>query len=319
VNMETVKPLIDDVSSLLQATLIACVAPDAQLQNFTRRSMEPQGYSGATLQYYDVTFTRPAMPLSRLTLVIKDAPLIERLAAQRFGQFATLAVPFSYTFDTHTEAPAPICYQYLADDVTMPASQRQKLAAQSLAAIHMANCQPDHPVPAIPQADRATLAQCIDVWWRQPWTQALQDETFAAAFGQHTSGLEEAAARFLAFIDDIWQTRDSLTLIHGDFHGDHVLVQDGRAYIIDWGTVWYGSLYLDLPNYFSPDEAMDYQEALTTHGVVIPAATFREAYHEASRYFGFKYFGIGLWAWQAGDSGRHESMRYWLNAAIHGR
>ncbi len=317
--MGTGKPLIDDVSSLLQATLLACVAPDAQLQNFTRGSIEPQGYSGATLQYYDVTFTRPTMPLSRLTLVIKDAPLIERLAAQQLGQFATLAVPFSYTFDTHTDAPAPICYQYLTDDVAMSPGQRRQLAAQSLAAIHAANFQTTHPVPGIPQADRATLARCLDVWWCQPWTQALQDETFAAAFGQHTSGLEEAAARFLAFIDDIWRTRDSLTLIHGDFHGDHVFVQDGRAYIIDWGTVWYGSWYLDLPNYFSPDEAMDYRQALEAHGVVIPETTFLEAYHEASRYFGFKYFGLGLLAWQAGDPGRHESMRYWLNAAIHGR
>lgn len=310
---------IDTVLPLLQATLTAHVDPSAQLQSATLRPKGAQGYSGATLNYYDILFARPNKPNSHITLVTKDAPLNERLAVQWLGRDNSLAVPFSFTFDNQTDAPALICYQYLTNEANLLPEQQKRLTAQSLAAIHAANHQASNPVPGIPLGDQTLLTDWIDIWWRKPWLEALQDEAFAAAFSQYTNALEAAAVRYLAAMEDIWRLNDSLTLIHADFHSEHVLMHEGRAYIIDWGNACFGSWYLDLPNYFSPEEVVIYRQALATHGIVIPDVTFAEAYHEASRYFGFKYFGIGIWLWQANKPERDESMRYWLNAAIHGR
>src|SRR5947209_15154520 len=82
-----------------------------------------------------------------------------------------------------------------------------------------------------------------------------------------------------------------------------VLVHAGRPYLIDWGQARYGSFYLDLPNYFTPDSVHSYRDALAELGLDIPEDAFMRRYREAGRYPGFKYVGVLLHRWVAGRRG----------------
>src|SRR5581483_3117460 len=86
-------------------------------------------------------------------------------------------------------------------------------------------------------------------------------------------------------------------------HDDHVRADGDRAYLIDWGQARYGPLYLDLPNYFTPDEALLYRDALAELGHAIPTDLFLQRYRQATRYPGFKYIGFVLYMWRPGQPG----------------
>lgn len=49
-----------NVETLIRQTLVRHVAPDARVTDVRERSAGAQGYSGATLRYYDVTYTLPS-------------------------------------------------------------------------------------------------------------------------------------------------------------------------------------------------------------------------------------------------------------------
>src|SRR5205823_6249849 len=69
---------------------------------------------------------------------------------------------------------------------------------------------------------------------------------------------------------------------------------------IDWGQARYGSFYLDLPNYFTPQSVLLYRDALAELGLDIPADEFMAHYRDAGRYPGFKYIGFLLFQWANG-------------------
>lgn len=95
---------------------------------------------------------------------------------------------------------------------------------------------------------------------------------FAEEFGAYTPKLEEADTHFLHTMDALWGEGDSLTLAHADIYHPHVLVYGGQPYFINWGQAKYGSFYLDLPNYFTPETVLLYRDALARLGHEIPVA-----------------------------------------------
>ncbi len=321
------------VLELLQATIAAHVAPDARVLEARQREGGEQGFSAAMLRYYDVTYTRAGVT-ERATLVTKEASLGERRSLAWLGGRG-LPVPFSYTPDLTTAAPAPVCMQYVG---ARPApGERARQAARTLAAIHHAALGRVDELPWLPRADPAFFARwLIDACWRRGWQRALAGEghvdaygrhfgppkpggAFAAEFAAYTQPLEEAAARFLRDMTALWEAGDSLTLVHADFHDEHVRSRGGRAYVIDWGQAHYGPLYVDLPNYFSRDEALLYRGALAELGHDLPPDEFLARYDAASPYPGFKYFGIGLWNWCYGDPPhRRDSVLQFIDMVLEG-
>jgi hypothetical protein len=303
------------LDDLIQATLTAHIAPDAQLVAVQERPEGEQGFSGAQVQYYDVSYTRGGT-VAQVTLVTKDAPLLERRTLA-WMQTQALRVPFNQARNLTTNEPAPVCMQYLP---TLPQPREQvQQVAQALAAIHAAGMQRADELSWLPRADPAFVdAFIINACWRAAWQALLvggeyidgfgerygppkPGGNFLATFATYTQPPEAAAARFLATVTELWDEGDSLTLVHADFHGDHVRMDADRAYIIDWGFAHYGSLYLDLPNYFSRDDVVLYRDALAALGHAIPLDTFLARYDAVRPYPGFKYFGIGLYNWCYGD------------------
>jgi hypothetical protein len=149
------------------------------------------------------------------------------------------------------------------------------------------------------------------------WGMPQPGGDFAAEFAPYTQPIEKAAENFLNTIRQLWEEGDSLTLIHADFHQDHVLSDGKRPYLIDWGTACYGPFYLDLPNYFTRDEALGYRDALEALGHSIPLEKFLAYYDAVSAYPGFKYFGVGLGNWCFGDPPhRREHVLHFINMIL---
>ena len=119
-----------DVRELIEATIAARIAPAARVAAIAPRENGPQGYSGATLRYYDVTYTRRGHT-EQIALVTKDAPLRERRILAWLGERG-LPAPFSYTADLTTDAPALVCMAYVGD--RPPRGEQARQAARTLAA-----------------------------------------------------------------------------------------------------------------------------------------------------------------------------------------
>ncbi len=322
---------MNEVTTLLQATLRAHVAPDVRVSAVARRAAGAQGYSGATLRYYDVTYAR-ADTTARTTLVTKEAALPERRTHTWLSDHR-LPMPFGHTLDLTTDAAAPLCMQYL--EGTPMEGERVGQAARVLAAIHHAALGRADALPWLPRATPALLADwVIDACWRRGWQSVLAGRgyinesgrhlgppkpgaDFAATFAPYTRPLEDAATRFVRAMGALWAADDALTLLHGDFHRAHVRTHAQRAAVLDWGQALYGPLYLDLPHYFSRAEAPRYRDALAALGHAIPPDEFLARYDAARAYVGFKYFGIGLWEWCYGDPPhRRDRVQRWIALAL---
>jgi Phosphotransferase enzyme family len=304
-------------AALIQATIAAHLARDAQVRMVTPRP-GPQGYSGAVIGYYDVTYSA-AGGEHHAALVIKPAPLVERRTLQWLGALQA-AVPFSHTLDLTTDAPHPICMQYAGAQIGW--HERTQETAEALASIHAAGMRRGAELSWVPHADRAMLEPfLIERCWRQGWQSLLADGPFIQFDGQHldphapthafseqfaryTEPIERRAEQLLAMADELWELGEALTLIHGDFHNEQVGLLGETVRVIDWGFAHYGPLYLDLPNVFTREEALIYRGALAAHGHNIPHDRFLACYDAMRAYPGFKYFGIGLYNWCFGDPPR---------------
>ena len=189
-------------------------------------------------------------------------------------------------------------------------------AARCLASIHAAHRGRREALGWLPRADRAYMEDVILADWRAQLQQAMRYPEFVDEYGSLVPEMERAATSFLADMDDLWAD-DALTLIHADMQDAHVIPHAGRAYIVDWGQARYGSLYLDLTNYFTPDQPLLYRDALAERGHAIPADLFLQRYHQATRYPGFKYIGFVLHMWRPGQPGLlHGPL---LDMLLHGR
>ena len=322
-----------DQHALVRAMMETQIAPGARIVALAEREEGAQGYSGARLRYYDVTYAEAGTERA-IGLVTKDAPLGER---RTLGWLAARALPVPRCLipDTTTDAPLTICMEHVGD---LPArGDRARLAARALAAIHHAGLGRDRELPWVPPADPAFFAEwLVGVCWRGPWRQRLYGEPYVdwsgrafartvpdprmrEALDPFTAPLEAAAGRFVRDMTALWAEGDALTLLHIDLHSGQVLRQGDRARIIDWEQARYGPLYVDLPNYFSRDEALLYRDALADLGRDIPRDRFLAGYDAANPYVGFKYFGFGVADWYTGDPPRpHPRAQYWIDMILEG-
>jgi aminoglycoside phosphotransferase (APT) family kinase protein len=156
----------------------------------------------------------------------------------------------------------------------------------------------------LPCADAAYVTDFLirDVW-RGNWEKALaENPAFAAEFAPYTPALERAADQFTRTIQALWQEGNSLTLTHGEVHGEHIMLYQGQPYFIDWGWTYYGPFYLDLPAYFTPQTVHHYHQALVERGTALSRSDFMERYDAIGRYVGFKYLCSGIWQWPPGPT-----------------
>ncbi len=251
----------------------------------------------AAVQRYAVEYTDRSGRRNMVTLLTKDAPLVERRVLDHFSREGQPGIPFSHVLDLATDGPALVCQQDLTPDGAPPNEVVIRGAAGRFARIHHANLGRTRELPWLPRADRAYVAGgfVLGNCWEQ-WDETMRLEAFAREWGPQRSRLEAAAARFLADMDQLWTEGDSLTLIHADLHHDQVLVHDSEPYIIDWGQARYGSFYLDLPNYFTIEQASTHRDALAASGLVVPEDRFVERFEMARRYVAFKYLGYTMWS-----------------------
>jgi hypothetical protein len=324
---------MDEVRGLIAEFIASTFTPGARLVTLRPRAGGAQGYSGATLRYFDAAYERTG-EVGEVAVVTKPAGLNERRVLNWLGE-RNLPVPRNYTRDLTTDGPAVVVQEHVGD---APAGEeRARSAARALAAIHHAALGRGDQLVWLPRADPAYFAEdIVQRCWRGLWRYLVTGEgytdwygrwreprdagdPFWAEFAVFDAAMEEAAARFMRDMTALWEEGESLTLIHADFHREHVRSRDGRAAIIDWGQARYGPLYTDLPNFFTRDEALLYRNALAELGHDIPRERFLAGYDAASRYVGFKYFGFGVAFWRPGDPPRRrEDALKWIEMVLHG-
>lgn len=279
----------------------------------------PQGASGSQVNYYEVTGENGTTH----TLVTKAATLLERrivhlLSAQK------CAVPPVYIPDMTNEGRALIFMPFLEDRPPQDLSHFQSPLTQSvadgLAGIHAANRQ--KPKSWLPHA-RDDFSQRLWLYaWRDEWEKNMRDPEFFAEFGVYDQPLKAAMEDFLRVLAVLTAEGDTLTLLNVDLIPDHIRLWRGEARFIDWEQSSYGTLYLDLPNYFSLESALSYRDALARHGYEIPVMDFMERFREVGRYMGLRYLGYSLWCWGQGGETRRDNrwfLYYTLTLALRGR
>jgi hypothetical protein len=302
---------MDHLRFLVEETLAAYHSPQASVRQIELAPMaeDERGWSGAEIRRYKVSLQHgdPVMLLAK-TMLLK-----ERRALCLLSQEGHAHVPYTYTDDLTTEGMAWSCLQDLGRakvgiptgaDVTPPSAQFDRQVARALADIHVRYLGQQDQLAWLPRADAGYVTDFLirDVW-RGNWEQALTtDAVFAREFARYTPRLEQAADQLARTVEALWQEGASLTLTHGEVHGEHIMVYQGRPYLIDWGWTYYGPFYLDLPAYFTPQTVAYYRHALAEQGVEIAEADFMERYHAIGRYVGFKYLCSGIWQWPPGPT-----------------
>jgi hypothetical protein len=297
------------------------VAPAARVTGFAERPSGKQGYSGATVRIYDVDVVDNGSH-SILPLVTKEVGSVERETLAVLGEQSHPNVPYSYSLNWYDDDQALLCMQYIGNEggaVQAPVAAR---AAVGLARIHARNLGRGAALHWLPRADHAYVnGGFILENWRDTWALTLQDEEFAAAYGEFTAPLRGAAEQFLASMDELWEAGDSLTLVHGDLHAGNVLIEGGTPYFVDWEQARYGTLYFDLPNYFTLEQSLVYRDAFEELGYALPLESFMRHYAETARMIGFKYMGFWLERWRRGGADRLQSrdiITSLINTAING-
>ena len=289
-----------------------------------------QGWSGAVLHRCRVMLQDG----SSLTVLTKTMPRKERLALALLTSQGHQHTPYVYTPDLDTDRPVLTCMQDLGSvKVDLPGGVSASpppvsdlAVARALVSIHLPNLLSGGTpgASALAEVPRADVAYARDFLvgqvWRALWEQTLQaDAAFAREFGQYTQPLERAAERWVTAMEALWQEGAALTLTHGEVHGEHVLVRQGRPYVIDWGWTYVGPFYLDLPTYFTPTTVHAYHEALEEAGYSFPLSDFLERYQAIAPYVGFKYLCSGIWQWPPGPTAQTgRRLLLMVSWALHG-
>ncbi len=295
-----------ETTRLIQETVARFVSPHARVARVLPAAMasHEQGWSGAKIARFRVSLRDGAS----LTLLTKTMGLKERRVMDRLTRQGHAHTPFTHALDLEADSPVLSCMQDLGtekvgipiqDDAPLSADLDAQVAA-ALADIHTRHLGCAAELSWLPHADVAYVTGfLLPEMWRARWDQALaSNREFAHEFARYTPQLEEAGARFARAVRVLWDEGTSLTLTHGELHGEHVVLWRGRPYFLDWGWAYYGPFYLDLPAYFTPRTVHRYRNALAQRGVDIAEADFMEHYHEMGRYIGFRYLCGGIWEWQ---------------------
>jgi hypothetical protein len=284
----------------------------------------PQGASGSAIRYYSVTSADRAGGVHPDTVVTKSASLLERRVLHLLSAQGC-SVPPVYIPDVFSDEQALVFMPYLeprtgSEMLGSPESPLTQSVAGGLAGIHAANR--GRPPSWLPHSSEDFLQRLWLYAWREQWEANLADPEFAAEFGGYTARLDAAMERLMATLAALTAEGTTLTVLNVDLIPDHIRIWRGAACFIDWQQSSYGTLYLDLPNYFTVETALLYRDALARHGHAIPVVEFLERYHEVGRYMGLRYLGYSLWRWAQGGEERRQGrwfLYYTFSLALHGR
>jgi hypothetical protein len=295
------------LADLFESTIKQHVGKAARVAGWSERPPITQGYSGANVRVYDVDVV-DGCTLYDVPLVTKDVYLAERQAMLLLRSQAYSSIPFSWSYDYASNERVLLCQQFIDADGDPLQDDIVERAALELARMHLANMGNTNTLGWLPHADHAYFCgEALLQQWRSSWNEALNDDEFVAVYGRYTEAMEGAAAIFLRAMDELWDEADTLTLVHGDLHDGNILVQGGIPYFIDWEQAHYGTLYLDLPSYLSPNQSLLYHDALASMGYVVPLATFQQRYADMTRSLGFRYMKFWIDRWLRGGAARDRS------------
>jgi len=309
----------DELRKGFERLLLEIEGKTQRIVKIDQRQQGQQGASGSQVNYYDV-FCDDG---SAHTLVTKAAMLLERRIVNHLAS-QKCAVPPVYIPDVTSEGRALIFMPFLENRPTQDLSHFQSLLTQSvadgLAGIHAANRQ--KPPPWLPHASDNFSQRLWLYAWADEWEKNLRDPEFFAEFGAYDQPLKAAMEKLMCVLEALTAEGDTLTLLNVDLIPDHIRLWHGEARLIDWEQSSYGTLYLDLPNYFSLESALSYRDALARHGYEIPVMDFMERFREVGRYMGLRYLGYSLWCWGQGGETRYNNrwfLYYTLTLALRGR
>lgn len=312
-----------ETRSALEQLLYQIYGEHRTILAIQEQSNGSQGESGSQVRYFNVKNTDPQGVVHQDSLVTKSASLLERRVLNLLsGQGC--AVPPVVIPNTNEDERALVYMPYLEArpplDMGHPESPLTLSIADGLAGIHAANR--NQPPSWLPHTSEDFLGRLWLHAWREWWQSNLKHPEFATEFGAYTSQLEAAMQRFTRILDDLTAEGETLTVLNVDLIPDHIRVWRGEARFIDWEQSSYGSLYLDLPNYFTVETVLVYRDALARHGYSISETEFLERYHEVGRYMGLRYLGHALWQWAQGGEQRRQGrwfLYYTFSLALFGR
>ncbi len=302
---------MDALNALIAKTLALYGPAAAQVLDVQPVDMaaHERGWSGAEIRRYRVRLSSGASTM----LLTKTMQRKERCVLHELSQQGHANVPFAFTEDLVSDEPILTCMQDLgtqrvgipsAEDTTPTSPELDRQVAQALAAIHVRNLGRTDLSAWLPNADTAYVTDfLVKAVWRDNWEQSLANNaTFAHEFARYTASLEKAGEQLAKTMQTLWEENNALTVTHGEIHGEHIMLYQGKPYFIDWGWTYYGPFYLDLPAYFTPHTVHHYWRALHEHGMSINEVNFMERYREIGRYVGFKYLCSGMWIWPPGPT-----------------
>jgi hypothetical protein len=288
---------------LLREAVRCFMSSAAHIVHVEESPIAPGRSSGPAVRRYRMDIEEEGRA-AELSLVTKEAPLVERRVLARLNEQEQRSVPLSCTFDLTYDAPVLLCLQDLGDvyrpqrGAIMP--QWLEKEARGLASIHVSNRQQGHELSWLPRVDHAYVVyRLLSRHWRPAWEQAVKQQAFLQAFGPQIPLVEAAADQVIQDLKALVEDSEAFTLIHTDLNPSNILYWDDRPFFIDWEAAHYGSLYFDVPHQFWPlDRAEVYRQALLSCGWEIAAADFAERYHIVARYIGLRYMPWALGRWQ---------------------
>jgi len=226
---------------LIRETVACFVSPHARVARVQPIAMasHERGWSGAKIARFRVSLRDG----SSLTLLTKTMGLRERRVMDRLTRQGHAHTPFTHAPDLEADGPVLCCMQdlgtekvgILVRDDDPPSADLDAQVAAGLADIHTRHLGRAAEMPWLPHADAAYVTDfLLPTMWRVLWERALaSNRAFAREFARYTPELEEAGARFARAIRALWNEGTSLTLTHGELHGEHIVLWRGCTYFID--------------------------------------------------------------------------------------
>lgn len=265
-----------------------------------------KGYSGATLVRLECLFETG----ERRGMICKKTDLKERRVMERLTAQGHAHTPAACSLDCVTDEPRWMIQQDLGKRIpaTRDCPGWMRAAAEAFAEIHGNNLGRGDEMPWLPRADAAYWEKIVTQISVTHFEKAVcEDPEFARQFEAVLPKLQAAGKRFAGEMTALCEEAQGMTLTHGDVQdigGSHVYDVDGRPYLIDFGFSSYAPFYIDLVDYFAPEEARLCQQAMAQRGHYISPAEFEERFRAASPYPGFIYMFPGIMHWKRGSEAR---------------
>ncbi len=270
---------------------------------------DEQGYSGARLLRL----------LCRCQSGINTSFICKYAAPHEINVMYTLAcqkrghTPISCSLTENSEQSDWFIMQDIRSQEKLPDDLKQwkRMVASSLADIHTDNLG-GNSIPHLPTADENYWKEITSKISLSHFSEiCATDNTFAHKYASMLPLLYRCAEKFVADMTAISLENSCLTVTHGDLqqiNGDHVRIWHGRPMIIDWGFCRYAPFYIDLVDYFSPEESLLYWEELRRKGILLSKQEFICRFHAASLYPAFIYLYPALMHYRRGNDAKLERL-----------